>query len=195
MKHLLPILLLFSIGFTQELTVEGDLNVTGNIQNQTIDSLLQVIADLQAQFTAMQSTSSGLETRIYQLPTYTVTPYQAQEVIFNLSDIVGVELDFARVRFHSLDDYTAYNDQGDYYWGFEFTLATQRHLVYSGNDFWASDCHIVTGDLKANNVPYILSSSSECFMHEHSRIELDYGGNHGGGTFTATIAVTAQFPN
>ena len=54
MKHLLSILLICSIGFTQELTVEGDLNVTGNIQNQTIDSLLQVIADLQSQVAALQ---------------------------------------------------------------------------------------------------------------------------------------------
>jgi len=46
MKHLLSILLICSIGFTQELTVEGDLNVTGNIQNQTIDSLQQQISSL-----------------------------------------------------------------------------------------------------------------------------------------------------
>ena len=55
MNKLLPILLLCSITLTQELTVEGDLNVTGNIQNQTIDSLLQVIQDLQNQITLLQS--------------------------------------------------------------------------------------------------------------------------------------------
>ena len=46
MNKLLSILLICSIGFTQELTVEGDLNVTGNIQNQTIDSLQQQISSL-----------------------------------------------------------------------------------------------------------------------------------------------------
>ena len=54
MKHLLCILLICSIGFTQELTVDGNLNVTGNIQNQTIDSLLQVIQDLQSQLSVLQ---------------------------------------------------------------------------------------------------------------------------------------------
>ena len=64
MKHLLSILLICSIGFTQELTVDGNLNVTGNIQNQTIDSLLQVIQDLQSQLSALQG---GFETRLFEL--------------------------------------------------------------------------------------------------------------------------------
>ena len=49
MINFLSILLICSIGFTQELTVDGNLNVTGTIANQTIDSLMQVIADLQTQ--------------------------------------------------------------------------------------------------------------------------------------------------
>ena len=64
MKHLLSILLICSIGFTQELTVDGNLNVTGNIQNQTIDSLLQVIQDLQSQLSALQG---GWETRMFDI--------------------------------------------------------------------------------------------------------------------------------
>ena len=38
MKHLLSILLISSICLTQEMEVEGDLKVTGNIQNQMIDN-------------------------------------------------------------------------------------------------------------------------------------------------------------
>ena len=52
MRYLLIISLL-SLTFTQELKVEGNLNVTGHIQNQTIDSLLQVIQDLQNQINLM----------------------------------------------------------------------------------------------------------------------------------------------
>lgn len=47
MKKFLIILL--AITFTQELEVDGDLKVTGNIQAGTIDSLVQVIASLQEQ--------------------------------------------------------------------------------------------------------------------------------------------------
>ena len=51
--RMLQILMLFSaFCFSQELKVEGNLNVTGHIQN---DSLLQVIQDLQNQITLLQS--------------------------------------------------------------------------------------------------------------------------------------------
>jgi hypothetical protein len=69
MKHLLSILLICSIGFTQELTVDGNLNVTGNIANQTIDSLMQVIADLQSQLNALQG-GNRLGTRVFELPRF-----------------------------------------------------------------------------------------------------------------------------
>ena len=55
MKHFLSILLICTIGFSNELTVEGDLNVTGNIKNQTIDSLQQVIQSLQSQISDLQT--------------------------------------------------------------------------------------------------------------------------------------------
>ena len=50
MQYLL-IILSMSILLSAELEVDGDLKVTGTIQN---DSLAQVIANLQAQITAMQ---------------------------------------------------------------------------------------------------------------------------------------------
>ena len=68
MKQLLSILLISTL-FAGELEVDGDLTVTGNIQNQTIDSLLQVIADLQSQLSALQ-VENKLETRVYELPRF-----------------------------------------------------------------------------------------------------------------------------
>ena len=56
MKKLLAILCLTFL-LAGELEVDGDLNVTGTIQSQTIDSLLQVIQDLQSQLSALQSDS------------------------------------------------------------------------------------------------------------------------------------------
>ena len=46
------VLLLFSCLFAQELEVDGNLKVTGSIQN---DSLMLIIADLQAQIAALQA--------------------------------------------------------------------------------------------------------------------------------------------
>ena len=48
MKYLLTFLSL-SLLFSQELEVEGNLKVTGTVESTTIDSLEQVIEDLQIQ--------------------------------------------------------------------------------------------------------------------------------------------------
>ena len=54
------IILFSSFLISAELEVEGDLKVTGNIQAGTIDSLQQIIADLQAQILLMQEQISFL---------------------------------------------------------------------------------------------------------------------------------------
>ena len=64
LSHKLIYIIFASFIFSGELEVDGDLTVTGNIQNQTIDSLLQVIADLQRQLSALQ-VDNKLETRVY----------------------------------------------------------------------------------------------------------------------------------
>ena len=87
MKHLLSILLICSITLTQELTVEGDLNVTGNIQNQTIDSLLQVIADLQSQLSALQ-VENRLETRVFEIGVL------FNGTIIDFNEILGYEFNY-----------------------------------------------------------------------------------------------------
>ena len=60
------ILIFSSLLFSGELEVDGDLKVTGNIQNQTIDSLLQVIQSLQSQLSLLQG-GNNISTGIYQL--------------------------------------------------------------------------------------------------------------------------------
>jgi hypothetical protein len=62
MKHLLSILLICSITLSQELTVEGDLNVTGNIQSA--DSLNQRIIDLELIILQLQTQIALLESQM-----------------------------------------------------------------------------------------------------------------------------------
>ena len=84
MKHLLSILLISTL-FAGELEVDGDLNVTGTIQSQTIDSLLQVIQDLQSQLSALQG---GFQSREFDYP-ITVYCGPGSEFYISLSDITG----------------------------------------------------------------------------------------------------------
>ena len=96
MKHLLSILLISSICLTQEMEVDGDLKVTGNIQSQTIDSLLQVIQDLQSQLSLLQG-GNRLETRVVTLENIFLTPGSNGEDFheINFQYIFGIDLDYA----------------------------------------------------------------------------------------------------
>ena len=65
MNKLLSILLICSIGFLQELEVDGDLKVTGNIvsgniQSATIDSLLSLIAQLEQRIAQLECQNTGI---------------------------------------------------------------------------------------------------------------------------------------
>ena len=127
MKHLLSILLICSIGFTQELTVDGNLNVTGNIQNQTIDSLQQVIAGLQSQIAAMQG-SGRLETRIFTLNNLSLEynhgscnepEYQdggCNSFELNFSEITGYEIQNAFIRIFKIENISNKQPYSSSFW-------------------------------------------------------------------------------
>ena len=67
MKHLLSILLICSIGFTQELEIEGGLRVIGSVQIGTIDSLEQVILQQQQQISTLQALILQLQDQVTYL--------------------------------------------------------------------------------------------------------------------------------
>ena len=115
MKHLLSILLICSIGFTQELTVDGNLNVTGNIQNQTIDSLLQVIQDLQSQLSALQG-GNRLETRVFELPR------------FNFNGETYLELDLSEIVNSKTLENTSSASNGE-----KYTLFQSKNVIAVAN--------------------------------------------------------------
>ena len=99
MTKLFPILIICSIGFTQEMEVDGNLKVTGTVESATIDSLKAVIADLQAQLAALQA-QGGLTTRLYDLPTITWTPIANTEFLLDIVAITGYELENV-ARYHN----------------------------------------------------------------------------------------------
>jgi uncharacterized protein (TIGR02145 family) len=90
MKHLILISIL-SITFTQELKVEGNLNVTGAVINdslvQVIDSLKTHITTLQSLNTEQQSLNTSLQNLIIQLQTQI---YNLQTQISLLGDNAGL---------------------------------------------------------------------------------------------------------
>ena len=145
MKKILTILLISTL-FAGELEVDGDLTVTGNIQNQTIDSLLQVIADLQSQLSALQI-ENRLETRIYE--------YQADlpehiDVDFTLSEITNGELENTQNVFIEVLDVSDYSLNES----FNIKLVQLDNL---GNEY--SSPYLVTIYNLGYNQPYYLTDN------------------------------------
>ena len=94
MKKILIFISILSLTFTQELKVEGNLNVTGHIQNQTIDSLLQVIQGLQSQIGLLQN---GVTSKLVN---YDCSHLIGNEELFvPISEFVGEDLEFGLIQF------------------------------------------------------------------------------------------------
>tara|TARA_B100001094_G_scaffold303173_1_gene331060 strand:+ start:1105 stop:1662 length:558 start_codon:yes stop_codon:yes gene_type:complete len=170
--------------FSGELEVDGDLTVTGNIQNQTIDSLLQVIADLQSQITSMQGVSNIYETREYTIPVNFTDFNQSHNIDF--LELTGHNLEYAIVRLLDAEYISGTGDTNiqifsaiqsiyfDVKTDGSFVITNNQHqLMYSNNFRW--DYASSTYDNLYNNNLYIKNSSP---------VEA-----------TITISVTAQFPN
>ena len=177
MNHFLFILLIYSIGFTQELTVDGNLNVTGNIQNQTIDSLQQVIAGLQSQINSMNS-GNKLESRVFQ--TSTIGNGDIINIYEDLSEPIG-PLDF---YFMEIVDATGlFASQGDY------------TLEFRGVDQDAQMCQSTFAALDYPNGYVWLNNDSQApkkglFTTENLVFIQSYD-----LTGVLTVVITAQFPS
>ena len=188
MKHLLSILLICSLSLSQELTVEGDLNVTGNIQNQTIDSLQQVIQDLQAQLSAMQG-QGGLQTRLYDLPTITWTPIAAAEYPLDIIAITGYDLTNVIVKIHKVNDFSLYTDQS-------VALVSDAKVVTHSMDHGGNiNSHYGSWADFGNDMDYIISQNNQYIVGDNGYHFISAGGSHVGGSVNLTISITALYPN
>ena len=80
----LNIFLIFSLSIAQEFSIDGDLSVSGNINNSTIDSLKLVIESLE---NSLESIQSGYGERFIELTIQ--TDYGEGYVLFDFDDAIG----------------------------------------------------------------------------------------------------------
>jgi hypothetical protein len=179
MKKLIIIYLLLGILFTQELQVEGNLNVTGTIESATIDSLNQVILDLQNQIAGMQ-VENRLETRLFITENYN---FQSGNIntTFDIQSVIGTDIENALISIMDVEivgdgdvnltiDPMGYND------GIKITRLWEELFSY----FIANN----------NSIAYI----KEVYDTHGNYIDL-YGSCSSDISINFTLAVTAQFPN
>ena len=104
------LLLILSLSFmlAGEMEVDGDLNVSGDIQSPTIAQLQEIIAQLQeeiaalqAQINSMQNADNKLETRIFQ--TGTITDGDFINIYTDLNEEIS-ELDFYLLEIVQIND-------------------------------------------------------------------------------------------
>ena len=174
MKPLLSILLICSIGFTQELTVDGNLNVTGNIQNQTIDSLLQVIQDLQNQLSLLQ-VENRLETRVFEIGVL------FNGTIIDFNEILGYEFNYfileilnaTPINFTPTQSYNFSIQNSSFS---HFGIARGSHYPYNLNTFTWEGAGQPTRGLFIDNGDDIIFVCPT-------------------GSWNVTISITTQFPS
>ena len=183
MKYLLSILLISSIGLTQELEVEGDLKVTGTVESATIDSLNQVIANLQAQIDAMQ-VDNQLETRVYELPRFNFDGETYTDV--DLTQITGHDLEYAIVDIIHVSDFSTSSENTN------VGIRGQR-TNHNGDNFWIS--REVTLRSNGGSVTYPTSTGLR-YDSENSFLQLALASSSQHvGYVDFIISVTAQFPD
>ena len=111
MKHLLAILLTTTLLVAQSLEVEGDLTVTGSIESQTIDSLKQVIQDLQNQINGGLFTYDTIDITINN-----VNPSEYQRIL--ISDYVDGNFPFCFMHPYKIIDWECSNCDNTNNWNF-----------------------------------------------------------------------------
>ena len=169
--------------------LDGNLKVTGTVESTTIDSLKQVIADLQTQLAALQG-AGVLQTRVYELPRYTWN--SATSMNINLTEITGYDLNFAKVEIVKVSDHYTDNPFGAY-------VRLQASSIRDGSEIWAG-MKVLLEEPSSGTVQYGQSGMTYIVYDGNNGIRIytsgyGNGGDDGGsGWADIIISVTAEFP-
>jgi hypothetical protein len=176
------LIFLLSLGllFTQELQVDGNLNVTGTIESATIDSLNQVILELQNQIAGIQ-VENRLETRVFTTENYYLE-YHGQFLPIDIQSLIGTEIDNAFISLLAID----MDGEDD-------VSIIIADLIINTNEI-----HVVRHNEQFN--PYTINNSG---IITYTKEVYNSYGNYifiwrdslEAINVTLTLAITAQFPN
>jgi len=191
MNKLLSILLV-SCMFAGELEVEGDLNVSGEVQSPTIEALLAQIAALEAQIALMQvqlDASQGVNnfaTGIYELT------FEGEHNNYipsqNLSELTGISSDWYKVELLSYNHSTISGSSS-----YSGRVENNDEGESSDDNYSYGNCNITTG----NGGNWGIQQCTPIFANDsHPYIYYFPNGWFGNYTrMTLTVLITAQSNN
>ena len=182
MRYFLPFLIL-SLLFSQELEVEGNLKVTGTVESTTIDSLEQVIANMQAQIDSMQS-GNRLVTRLFIIESFEIPDFDNPYYLDIRTLLSEYNLDKIVISYFSFE----HSGSG----AFEFKIETfNPNTNETGDYIYVEDKEDFNGTIRTGGIiPFDLDSEKELKV---STIVATIGSPPFYGTLQ--LAVTAQFPD
>ena len=163
-----------------EMEVDGDLNVSGDIQSPTIAQLQEIIAQLEAQIALMQDADNKLETRVYLLPRIEFQSGDWYDL--DIQSITGFELDYAQIKIAKVTDYFIDNNYAS------------TNLMASYTDYNGNEHHLetVTTLHRNGSVVYSTAATDGVIYSGTNEIDLKFEVSNGWADFIITI--TAQFP-
>jgi hypothetical protein len=208
LKKIIFSVLAVGLVLAQELEVEGDLKVTGTVESATIDSLEQVIAnmqadmyehietmntyhlseiaDLQAQIDSMH-VDNMLETRFYQLPRINFT--WGYEYYLDLLEITGYTLDYAQLYIVKVNDFSI-----------EENLSVSCNLGYDFFDSVDNNYLFTYTYLELYNNGNVRYNTEYIIYDNAYQMKIRFGDPQSeegiaSGYIDLTLAITAQFPD
>ena len=177
----LMIILSISFSNAQEFEVDGDLKVTGTVESATIDSLQQVIANMQAQIDAMHA-DNQLETRVFELPRI---DFQSYEFFYDIdiNEITGEELNLAMIKIIRVNDWYIDNNY--------CTINLETSFThYNESVTWmATSVQIENG----GTIDYTAGGRDYTVYDGRNDIRLDFQVSN--GWVDLVLAITAKFPD
>ena len=168
-----------------EMEVDGDLNVSGDIQSPTIAQLQEIIEQLQAQINSMQNADNKLETRFYELPRIEFSNGYQNEI--DISSITGHELDYGILKIVNVKDF--YLNSGDYQ-----TIYLFNTVINQNGNISAAEHSIQIYSNGNVNLNYGGGGKSLSFKSGQYNF-MEIGGSGASGWVDLVLAVTAQFPS
>ena len=167
--------------FGSELEVDGDLNVTGNIHSQTIDSLQQKIMDLENQIAILQSTGVSIYPKVYQL---TFEGEHNQSIPVDIAQITGVESSWYKIEVIYYDTQTISGSASH-----SARLSPQDNNLV---DYSYGGCSITTGN---GGQWYIVDSCLPIYINDENTnvyyTHYGWGGNF--AATTLTVLITTEY--